>query len=82
MILLLAGCGSGSTDLIMPPPPPPAGFQVRVQPDPEDAATAQALGWSQGIPDAEVTLTPKESGTAGQTVRSNAAGVADFGSVP
>lgn len=82
LVLALAGCGGGSTDLITPPPPPPAGFQVRVQADPEDAATAQALGWAQGIPDAEIRLTLKEGGGSPRVMRTDAAGVADFGQVP
>jgi hypothetical protein len=40
------------------------------------------LGWSQGISNAEVTLTLKEAGSAGQTLHTDATGVADFGNIP
>ena len=62
-----------------PPPPPPAGFRIALRPDAEDLAPAQALGWSVGIPGAEVTLTPTDSSFPTRTVTSSAAGEADFG---
>jgi hypothetical protein len=42
---------------------------------------AQALGWSAGIPGADVTLTPTDSSFPTRTVTSSATGVADFGEI-
>jgi hypothetical protein len=60
--LSLVACG-GSTDIITPPPPPTTGFTLSIMPNPDDLATATALGWQSGIPGAAVTLTPENSST-------------------
>jgi hypothetical protein len=78
--MVVSACGGGGTTIVVPPPPPPpAGFRITLTPDAEDVVAAQALGWSAGIPGADVTLTPTDSSFPTRTVTSSAAGVADFG---
>src|SRR5207244_3358786 len=57
-VLLLAACGGGAS-VVEPPPPPSDSFKVTFQPAQEDLASGQALGWTAGIPGAEITLTLK-----------------------
>jgi len=57
--MLLAACGGGTT-VVDPPPPPADTFVFTFRPDAEDQASAQALGWGSVVPDADVTLTPKD----------------------
>jgi hypothetical protein len=73
-VLLLAACGGGVT-FVDPPPPPSGDFVLTFRPDVEDQASAQALGWGTAVPDADVTLTPKDPtlGTP-QTYRTSATG--------
>lgn len=81
-VLLLSACGGGGTTIVVPPPPPPpAGFRIQLTADAEDLAPAQALGWSAGIPGADVTLTPTDSSFPARMATSSAAGLADFGEV-
>ncbi len=80
-ILWTAACG-GDVELVRPQPRTAAELSVRVVPDPEDAPVAQRLGWTDGIPDAEVVLTPVDSSAPPDTARTGADGVAEFGSVP
>ncbi len=78
MVLVLAA-GCGGVTLSDPPPPPPAGpTSLRLLPEIEDVAAAQALGWETGIPDAEVTVTPVDSSAPPRVVTSNATGVVDL----
>ncbi len=65
LLVALAGCGGGDRNVVEPPLPPPTDFTLTVRPHPEDAAVAQQLGWSGGIPGAEVTITPSEGGGGG-----------------
>ena len=57
VVLGIAACGS-QTDLATPPPPPPSSLVLQLKPDAEDLSTAAALGWTNGIPAAEVRLEP------------------------
>jgi hypothetical protein len=73
-VLLLAACGGGTT-IVDPPPPPADNFVFTFRPDAEDQASAQALGWGTVIPDADITVTPKDAALGGpQTHRTTAAG--------
>jgi hypothetical protein len=54
LILVSLGCGGGERTVIGPPPPTGSDVVLNLVPDPEDAAIAQALGWTSGIPEAEV----------------------------
>jgi hypothetical protein len=70
----IGGCG-GTTEIITPPPPPPAAFVLQFVADPEDAGTAQGLGWQNGIPEVELTLRPEDTTKGGvQTHRGNGQG--------
>lgn len=80
-LILAAACGGGSTVVDPPPPPPPSAFSVALKPDAEDLAAAQGLGWANGIPDADVTLTPRDSSAAPRTARSSAFGTVGFGTL-
>ena len=72
--LVLAACGGGVT-IFDPPPPPSNDFVLTFQPDAEDQASAQALGWGTAVPDADVTLTPKDGLLGGpRTYRTSATG--------
>jgi hypothetical protein len=79
--LSVAACG-GDTELVRPLPRTSAEFSVRVLPDPDDLSVAQRLGWADGIPDADVVLTPVDSSSPPDTAHTDADGVAEFGSVP
>ena len=72
LILLVSGaCGGGGVELITPPPSGAAPVTLILVPDPEDRATAQALAWTAGIPDAVVTIRPVDSSAAPATYRSS-----------
>jgi hypothetical protein len=81
VLFLAAACGSGSKIVEPPPPPPPAGLSVALTPDADDLVAAQALGWTNGIPNADVTLMPKDSSAAPRTLKSSSTGAVDFGPV-
>jgi hypothetical protein len=72
--LILGGCGAGELTVVTPPPPPTTDLTLVLQPLAEDAAIAAFLGWSLGIPDAEIVITPLASNTSPTTVRSNGNG--------
>jgi hypothetical protein len=77
----ISGCGGG-TELVRPLPRASAELIVKVIPHSEDAGVAQQLGWSGGIPDADVVLTPADSSSPSDTARTDATGRAEFGSLP
>jgi hypothetical protein len=58
--LVAGGCISG-TELVTPPVQPPTAITLVFGPDSADRATAVALGWTQGIPHAQVTITSDDS---------------------
>jgi hypothetical protein len=55
---------------------------VALTADPEDAALAQTLGWSGGLPGFDVTIVPTDSSAGARTARTSSSGVADFGTIP
>lgn len=71
---LLAGCGGSDQLLTQPPPVGTADFVLTIAAMPEDAATAQALGWTGGIPGAEVVVTPADSTGSARTLTTSASG--------
>jgi hypothetical protein len=72
-VLFLTACG-GTTEVVVPPPPPPVGFVFTFAPDAEDAATASALGWQNGIPTLAFTVTPADSSSATRAFTTSATG--------
>ena len=51
------------TELVTPPRAPVTTITLEFRADPEDLATAVALGWANGIPGVAVTLAPEDSAT-------------------
>jgi hypothetical protein len=70
LVVLAAAACTGSTEIVTPPPPPASGFTLRFVPEPEDGATAAALGWGSGLPGLTVTLTPADSSRPPRTFTS------------
>ncbi|MEO5590247.1 MAG: DUF4876 domain-containing protein [Gemmatimonadaceae bacterium] len=70
----LAACGGGERKIVEPPPTGSADFTLTVRPDPEDAGIAQQLGWTAGIPGAEVSIAQAGFGGSGQTFTTSATG--------
>ena len=75
------GCG-GTTEVLTPPPPPPTAFSVRLVADPEDSASARALGWSAELPAADVVVTPSDSSRPPVTLQTAASGDLPLSGVP
>jgi hypothetical protein len=75
MAALGAGACGGETELVTPPPDPVTTVTLEFRADPEDLATATALGWAGGIPGVAVTLTPEDSASgAPQRLQGSATG--------
>jgi hypothetical protein len=74
LVVLAATACTGSTEIVTPPPPPASGFTLRFVPEPEDGATAAALGWGGGLPGLTVTLTPADSSRPARTFTSEGDG--------
>jgi hypothetical protein len=74
LVLLAAVACTGSTEIVTPPPPPASGFTLRFVPEPEDGATAAALGWGSGLPGLTATLTPTDSSRPARVFTSDPAG--------
>jgi hypothetical protein len=62
--VVTATCNYGEVTVIQPAAKPTSALTLTIQPDGEDAAVAQELGWSAGIPGAEVTVSPANVDTA------------------
>jgi hypothetical protein len=71
-VLLIAACGGGGRDVV-DPPPVNGDFGLSVLVDQADAGIAQKLGWSSGIPGAEVTVSALSGGEA-RTFTTSASG--------
>lgn len=80
-LLMCAACG-GKANLVQPPEPPVGAVTIRILVDSAEQATAQALGWSAGVPAAEVTVTPVDSSAPSRTARTDAQGRVAFGEMP
>ncbi len=72
--IVLAACGGGGGRDIVNPPPPSGNFVFSILASEQDASTAEKLGWTSGIPGAEVTITPVDGSAAPRTLTSSAAG--------
>jgi hypothetical protein len=61
---LCAGCNYGEVVVVQPAATGRGPLTLSIQADPEDTAAARELGWSAGIPGAEVTITSGGGDTA------------------
>lgn len=68
LVVLAAGACLNGTELVTPPRVPPTTFTLEFRPDSEDLATATALGWANGIPGVQVTLTSADTTSGGPRV--------------
>jgi hypothetical protein len=57
-LLACAACKHGEITVLEPAAKPPGPLAITFVPDGEDAAAAAALGWTAGIPGAEVIIAP------------------------
>ncbi len=76
VIVACIACSGGERTVVEPPPPTTALLTLTIHPDPEDVQVAQQLGWANGIPGAEVKVTPTDSNLGvAQSFTSNSVGV-------
>lgn len=68
LAVLGAGACLNGTELVTPPRAPPTTITLEFRTDSEDMATAAALGWVNGIPGVQVTLTAEDSTSGGPRV--------------
>jgi hypothetical protein len=76
----VTGCLQG-VELIKPPEKATGDLSFHLRADPEDAATAAALGWQGGIPGARLTLMTSDSAANALVAMTNSAGMATFANV-
>ncbi len=62
--LLCGTCNYGEVVVVQPAAKASGALTLSIQVDGEDAAAAQELGWTAGIPGADVTVSPSGSDTA------------------
>lgn len=74
LVAMLAGCGSGERSIVDPPPPPSTDFTLTIRADAEDAAVAQQLGWTAGLPSTQVTIALADGSAPGQVLTTGANG--------
>jgi hypothetical protein len=79
LALSVVACAGGEKTVVEPPAPGSGDFTITVRADASESAAATALGWSSGIPGAQVTLTAADGST--RTATSSSAGVATFAGV-
>ena len=63
-LLVCAACNYGDVRVVEPAAKGQGTLTLSIQPDPEDTAVVRELGWSAGIPGAEVTVSPGNADTA------------------
>ena len=68
--------------MIDPPPVGSGDFTLTVAPESQDAQITQLLGWTTGIPGAQVTVTPTEAGAPSQSLLTGATGSALIPQLP
>lgn len=78
-IAFVGGCGGGGRDVVSPPPGS-TDFVLTVRATAEDQDVATRLGWTAGIPGADVTLTPVGGG-ASRTLTTSSAGTVSISSL-
>lgn len=79
---MLGACSKfGDVAVVAPLKTIPLATVLRLLPDSEDLASAQALGWEFGIPNADVSVTAKGDSTP-RAFRSDSLGRVDLGLLP
>ncbi len=68
LLCMVAACGGGERNVTEPPTSEPMPFTLTVRPHSEDAAVAQQLGWTGGIPYLQVTIGPANGSGAARVV--------------
>jgi len=63
-VMLCFSCNYGEVVVVAPAAAGHGPLTISIQADPEDSAVARELGWSRGIPGAEVTVSPGVEDTA------------------
>ena len=85
-LLLCTTCNYGEVTVVEPAAKTRGALTLSIQPDPEDSAVARELGWTSGIPGAEVTVSPGAGDTATgppvATLESDASGAAGVPDLP
>lgn len=79
---VFAACGGGGGRDIVNPPPPSGNFVLTILASEQDASTAEKLGWTAGIPGAEVTVTPVDGSASPRNLTTSAAGTVSITSLP
>lgn len=74
VIASMFGCGGNERKIVEPPMPQSSTVNLTFVVDAEDAAAAQTLGWSAGIPNVEVTFQRADSSATPRTFVSDASG--------
>ncbi len=78
----LAACGGGGGRDIVEPPPPSGNFVLTILASEPDASIAEKLGWTGGIPGAEVTLTPVDGSGSPRNLTTTASGTVSISGLP
>ncbi len=73
MLVAVSAC-LGNTELVTPPREPVTSITLEFRADSEDAATAAALGWANGIRRAAVTVTPNDTTQTARVVQATDSG--------
>jgi hypothetical protein len=79
VVVACVACSGGERTVVEPPPPTTAVLTLTIQPDLDDADIAQQLGWTTGIPSAEVNITPADTSVGTRSFTTNTSGVANLG---
>jgi hypothetical protein len=78
IVVEAAACSGGEKTIVEPPPPPAGSATIAIVPEATDASISQALGWTTGIPNAEITLS---NSSITKSFTANASGVASLSGV-
>lgn len=80
--VILGACGGGGGRDIVEPPPTNNTFVLSVRANDQDLSVAQKLGWTSGIPNAEVVLTSTDGSGAPRNLTTSAAGTVSIAALP
>jgi hypothetical protein len=72
LLLAVCACAGGEKTVVEPPPPGSSDFTINVRIENAESAVAQKLGWTSGIPSAEITLVGSDG--QGQSLSTSTSG--------